>query len=80
MIFEQRDNEEDMKFLNTFPQSIPTPVLFAIRAVFLLTCVGAENGTVLSLVTASVGFTMEGFPPGSLLPGLGMKLPGAEHL
>ena len=27
----------------------------------LLTCVGMENDTVLSLVTVSVGFTMEGF-------------------
>ena len=43
----------------------------------LLTCVRAENDTVLSLVTASVGFTMEDFAP---LPGLDMKLPEAEHL
>ena len=39
-----------------------SPLLISEESV-LLTSVRAENGTVLSLVTASVGFTMEGFPP-----------------
>ena len=47
----------------------------------LLTRVRAESGTVLSLVTASMGFTMQGFPPSSLLLAeLSMKIPGAEDL
>ena len=67
MTFEQRDNEKDIKhiFINLFKHKSH---LLSEQS-FLVTCVGAENGTVLSLVTASVGFTMEGFPPGSLLPG-----------
>ena len=46
-----------------FPQLIPTPapVLVSEESV-LLTRVRAENDTALSLVTASVGFTMEAFP------------------
>ena len=47
----------------------------------LLTRVRVENDTALSLVTASVGFTMEGFPPSSLLlEELSMKILGAEDL
>ena len=47
----------------------------------LLTCLRAENGTALSLVTASVGFTVEGFPPSSLLLAeLSMKILRAEDL
>lgn len=60
MILEQRDSEEDMAFKNMlsliYPNTNP-------HAAILLTCVGAENGAVLSLVTASVGFTMEGVAP-----------------
>ena len=52
MILQQRDNEADP---NT------SPLLISEQSV-LLTCVWAENGTVLSLVTASMGFMMEGPP------------------
>ena len=47
-----------------FPQLIPTPApMMVSKESVLLTCVQAENGTTLSLVTASIGFGMEGFPP-----------------
>ena len=65
-----------------FPQLIPTPApVLVSEESALLTRVRAENGTVLSLVTTSVGFTMEGFPPSSLLLAeLSMKILGAEDL
>ena len=65
-----------------FPQLIPTPApVLGSEDSVLLTRVRAESGTVLSLVTASVGFTVEGFPPSSLLlVELSMKIPGAEDL
>ena len=63
MMLQQRDSEEDMTFLNRlFPQLIPMPAPMLVLEICLLTYVQAENGTVLSLVTASVGFTMDGFP------------------
>ena len=65
-----------------FPQLIPTPapVLVSEESVLLI-CIRVENDTVLSLVTASVWFTMEGFPPSSLLLAeLSMKTLGAEDL
>ena len=82
MILQQRDKEEDMTFLNRLLSSADlntSPLLISEESV-LLTCVRAENGTALSLVTASVGFTM-GVPPSSLLLAeLSLKIPGAEDL
>ena len=83
MILQQRDKEEDMAFLSRLLSSADpntSPLLTSEESV-LLTCVQAENGTALSLVTASVGFTMEGFPSSSLLLAeLSLKIPGAEDL
>ena len=83
MILQQRDNEEHLTFLNRLLSSADpntSPLLISEESV-LLTCVQAENGTALSLVTASVGFTMEGFPSSSLLLAeLSLKIPGAEDL
>ena len=64
MILQQRDNEEDKTFLNRllFSADPNTSPLLISEESGLLTCVQAENGTALSLVTASVGFTMEGSP------------------
>ena len=64
-ILQQRDKEEDMTFLNRLLSSADpntSPLLISEESV-LLTCVWAENGIALSLVTASVGFTVEGFSP-----------------
>ena len=47
-------------FLN--PSQHQPPMQLSEQSI-LLTCVQAENDTMLSLVTASVGFTMEGFAP-----------------
>ena len=83
MILQQRDKEEDMAFLNRLLSSADpnTSSLLTSEESVLLTCIRAENGTALSLVTASVGFTMEGFPPSSLLlTELSLKIPGAEDL
>ena len=65
MILQQRDKEENMTFLNRLLSSADlntSPLLISEESV-LLTSVRAENGTALSLVTASVGSTMEGFSP-----------------
>ena len=65
MILQQRDKEEDMTFLNRLLSSADpntSPLLISEESV-LLTCVWAENGIALSLVTASMGFTVEGFSP-----------------
>ena len=64
MTLQQRDNEEDKTFLNRLLSSADpntSPLLKSEQSV-LLTCVRAENGIALSLVTASVGFTVEGPP------------------
>ena len=83
MILQQRDKEEDMAFLSRLLSSADpntSPLLTSEESV-LLTCIRAENGTALSLVTASVGFTMEGFPPSSLLlTELSLKIPGPDDL
>ena len=83
MILQQRDKEEDMAFLSRLLSSADpntSPLLTSEESV-LLTCIRAENGTALSLVIASVGFTMEGFPPSSLLLAeLSLKILGPEDL
>ena len=64
MILQQRDKEEDMTFLNRLFSNDPNSSLHAdIRAVCFVDLCMDGTGTVLSLVTASVGFTMEGFLP-----------------
>ena len=84
MILQQRDKEEDMAFLNRLLSSADpnTSLLLISEQSVLLTCVQTEKGTALSLVTASVGFTMEGSPCLSslLLAELSLKIPGAEDL
>ena len=84
MILQQRDNEEHLTFLNRLLSSADpnTSLLLISEQSVLLTCLRAENGTVLSLVTASVGFTMEGSPCLSslLLAELSLKIPGPDVL
>ena len=62
-----------------FPPLIPTPAPTLVsEEPVLLTCVQAENGTVFSVVIASVGFTMQAFP--TRFPLGFMEILGAEGL
>ena len=81
MIFEQRDNEEDMKFLNTF-SSVHTntsPICYQ-SSISIDMCRGRKWHSVVFSNSISGIHNGRSPPLSPLLPGLGMKLPGAEYL
>ena len=84
MIFEQRDNEEDSKFLNTFSSIHTNRSHICYRNSLSMDISRGRKRHSIVFSNSISGIHNGGSPPptrlSSLLQGLGMKLSGAEYL